>query len=134
MEILSSTVATVVYICMLVGPFLFVVLLYRNRKWLKQPEMTQRFGTLYEGLKQRKEIRVWFSGIIMLRIVLLVLAIVFYRNNSAVQLAMMLSVCMVSSGWMLFKMVNESVFLNTLMVMNEGALIIYSLLCYFFVF
>ena len=46
----------------------------------------------------------------MLRIVLLVLAIVFYRNNAAVQHAMMLSVALTSSGWLLHKMVNESVF------------------------
>ena len=112
MEIVSSVVATIVYFLIVVGPFIFVTLLYRRRKQLQQPEMTQRFGTLYEGLKTRKEIRVWYSGAIMLRIVLLVLAIVFYRECGAVQLAMTLSVCLTSSAWLLYKMVNESVALS----------------------
>ena len=112
MEIVSSVVATIVYFLIVVGPFIFVTLLYRRRKQLQQPEMTQRFGTLYEGLKTRKEIRVWYSGAIMLRIVLLVLAIVFYRECGAVQLAMTLTVCLTSSAWLLYKMVNESVALS----------------------
>ena len=82
MEIISSSLAILVYLCMFNGPFLFALALHKNRKKLNTEIMRKRFGTLYEGLRKGKETRIWYIPMIMARIVFMVIAIVFYRNNS----------------------------------------------------
>ena len=82
MEILSSTVALVVYLMMFGGPLAFAYALNFYKGSLSKENVMKRFGTMYEGLRESHESRIWYIPMMMLRVVFLVIACVFYRDQS----------------------------------------------------
>ena len=96
----------------------------RNRKNLKQEELEEKFGSMYEGIKTKKLESALYTPVFCLRRMLVVLALLFLKERD--EFAMIyafLIICSANFVYLTMAQANTEVILNRLEILNELGLI-----------